>query len=110
MHSIEKTIAVINQLAEKGVIENYALGGATAVIFYTEPIATEDVDMKAASSNATAIRDEYIESQKASFRKQQRDLPFGEKMLISFALAERDATIRGAVLLPKKKKSSGKQL
>ena len=45
MHSIEKTIAVINQLAKKGVIKNYALGGATAVIFYTEPIATEDLDI-----------------------------------------------------------------
>ncbi len=32
-------------MAEDGVIENYALGGATAVIFYTEPIATEDLDI-----------------------------------------------------------------
>ena len=30
--------------AEK-VFENYALGGASAVIFYTEPIATQDVDI-----------------------------------------------------------------
>jgi hypothetical protein len=43
MGDIEKTIAVINQMNADGVIENYALGGATAVIFYTEPIATEDV-------------------------------------------------------------------
>jgi hypothetical protein len=45
MDDIEKTIAVINQMTFEGVIENYALGGATAVIFYTEPIATEDVDV-----------------------------------------------------------------
>lgn len=45
MYSIEKTIAVINQMTADGVIENYALGGATAVIFYTEPIATEDLDI-----------------------------------------------------------------
>ena len=45
MYSIEKTIAVINKMTEDGVIENYALGGATAVIFYTEPIATEDLDI-----------------------------------------------------------------
>lgn len=45
MQSIEKTIAVINQMAKDDVIENYALGGATAVIFYTEPIATEDIDI-----------------------------------------------------------------
>lgn len=45
MHSIEKAIAVINQLVADNIIENYALGGATAVIFYTEPIATEDLDI-----------------------------------------------------------------
>jgi hypothetical protein len=45
MDSIEKTIALINRMRADGVIENYALGGATAVIFYTEPIATEDVDV-----------------------------------------------------------------
>lgn len=45
MHNIEKTIAVVNQLVAENIIENYALGGATAVIFYTEPIATEDLDV-----------------------------------------------------------------
>jgi hypothetical protein len=45
MHNIEKTISVVNQMIEDGVIEDYALGGATAVIFYTEPIATEDIDI-----------------------------------------------------------------
>jgi hypothetical protein len=38
-------MADINQMTADGIIENYALGGATAVIFYTEPIATEDVDI-----------------------------------------------------------------
>ncbi len=45
MANIAKTISVINQMVTDGIIENYALGGATAVIFYTEPIATEDVDI-----------------------------------------------------------------
>lgn len=44
MDSIEKPISVINQMIDDGIIENYALGGATAVIFYTEPIATQDID------------------------------------------------------------------
>jgi hypothetical protein len=39
MDNIEKTIAVINRMTADGIIENYSLGGATAVIFYTEPIA-----------------------------------------------------------------------
>ena len=45
MADIAQTISVINQMMTAGIIENYALGGATAVIFYTEPIATEDVDI-----------------------------------------------------------------
>lgn len=45
MADIAKTISVINQMTADGIIKNYALGGATAVIFYTEPIATEDVDI-----------------------------------------------------------------
>jgi hypothetical protein len=52
--------------------------------------------------------EEYVKSQKASFRQHQRDLPFGEKMQIAFSLAERDRTIKQAVLLPKNKKK-GKQ-
>ena len=47
---------------------------------------------------------EWIKSRKESFRQHQRDLPFGEKMQIAFALAERDKAIRRAVLLPKTKK------
>lgn len=45
MADIANTIFVINRMTADGIIENYALGGATAVIFYTEPIATEDVDI-----------------------------------------------------------------
>jgi hypothetical protein len=45
-----------------------------------------------------------IESNKKEFRRHQRELPFGEKMRIAFSLAERDKTIRRAVLLPKIKK------
>jgi hypothetical protein len=43
-------------------------------------------------------------SQKDAFRQYQRNLSFSEKMQIAFALAERDKTIRRAVLLPKKTK------
>lgn len=45
MADIAKMISVINRMMTAGIIKNYALGGATAVIFYTEPIATEDVDI-----------------------------------------------------------------
>lgn len=42
---IERTLAVVNRMLTDGVIENYALGGAVAAIFYTEPIDTQDVDI-----------------------------------------------------------------
>ncbi len=59
--------------------------------------------MKKEKKSVTKELEEYVKSQKASFRQNQRDLSFGEKMQISFSLAERDKTIRSAVLLPKKK-------
>lgn len=42
---MEKTIKIINELIEDGVIKHYAIGGAIASIFYTEPIATYDLDI-----------------------------------------------------------------
>ncbi len=42
---MEKTLKVINQMKEDGVIEDYAIGGALAVMFYTEPFLTRDLDV-----------------------------------------------------------------
>lgn len=42
---MEKTIAVLNGMIEAGVIENYAIGGAMAAVFYSEPIPTFDLDV-----------------------------------------------------------------
>jgi hypothetical protein len=42
---IERTLAVINEMLDEGVIESYALGGAVAAIFYVEPFDTQDVDI-----------------------------------------------------------------
>ncbi len=36
---------VINQMVADGVIEDYAIGGATAAFFYIEPDTTYDVDI-----------------------------------------------------------------
>ena len=36
---------VLHDMREKGVIGNYAVGGASAVAFYAEPIATKDLDV-----------------------------------------------------------------
>lgn len=42
---MEKTLKVINALEKEGVISRYALGGATALLFYAEPALTYDVDV-----------------------------------------------------------------
>ena len=42
---MDQTIAILNQLARERVIAQYALGGAVALLFYTEPANTYDLDV-----------------------------------------------------------------
>lgn len=42
---MEKTLRVLNELSKNGVIEQYALGGAFALLFYAEPTLTYDLDV-----------------------------------------------------------------
>ena len=42
---MEKTLRVLNRMVKDGVIEQYAIGGAVAAIFYVEPINTNDLDV-----------------------------------------------------------------
>jgi hypothetical protein len=42
---MEQTLQVINRMKEDGVIENYAIGGAMAAMFYIDPFNTEDLDI-----------------------------------------------------------------
>lgn len=60
---VERTLAVINQMLADGVIEDYALGGAVAAIFYTEPIDTQDmgvfVQVKSAKDDLTVLSPIY---------------------------------------------------
>jgi hypothetical protein len=37
--------AVLHDMQVKGIIGDYAVGGASAVAFYTEPVATKDLDI-----------------------------------------------------------------
>lgn len=43
--SLTDTFKVINKMVEDGVIETYAIGGATAAFFYVEPDTTFDIDI-----------------------------------------------------------------
>jgi len=45
MNSLGSVFSTINRLQESGLIEAYAIGGATAVLFYAEPTRTYDLDV-----------------------------------------------------------------
>jgi len=42
---LAKTLAIINQMQEAGVIGRFAIGGAVGAAFYLEPVRTLDVDV-----------------------------------------------------------------
>lgn len=42
---MEKTLAIINELKENGIIDDYAIAGGIGAIFYIETILTYDLDI-----------------------------------------------------------------
>lgn len=52
---MKKTLQVINDLEKEGVIHGYAMGGATALLFYAEPALTFDVDIFILLSGGSAL-------------------------------------------------------
>lgn len=42
---MEETLKILNQMVADKVIENYAIGGAVAAIYYLEPFDTVDLDI-----------------------------------------------------------------
>jgi hypothetical protein len=42
---MRETLKLINQMVKDGVIEEYAIGGAVAAIYYLEPFDTADLDV-----------------------------------------------------------------
>lgn len=42
---MRRTLKVLNELVEAGVLAGYAIGGAMAAAFYTEPLLTFDLDV-----------------------------------------------------------------
>jgi hypothetical protein len=42
---LERTLQVLNELEQSGLLDRYAIGGAMAALFYTEPILTYDLDV-----------------------------------------------------------------
>ena len=42
---MRETLKIINRMVKEGVIEEYAIGGAIAAIYYLEPFDTADLDI-----------------------------------------------------------------
>jgi len=42
---MKKTLEVINELKQRGLIKDYAIGGAVAALKWTEPFFTRDLDL-----------------------------------------------------------------
>src|SRR5579864_1042930 len=43
--ALRKTVEVVAKLAERGVIQRYAIAGAVAALNYIQPTLTEDLDI-----------------------------------------------------------------
>jgi hypothetical protein len=78
MPSFRDALGAVNKLKADGVIEDYAVAGAMALVFWTEPVATYDLDVlvllpgvegglvsldaiyRWAESNGYPVREEHI--------------------------------------------------
>lgn len=45
MSSLSHVFRVLVEMRDSGIVDDYAIGGATAVLFYAEPTRTYDVDV-----------------------------------------------------------------
>ena len=50
---MKRTLEVLNELERKGAFSRYAIGGAMAATFYTEPVLTFDLDVFVVLSRGT---------------------------------------------------------
>ncbi len=53
MPTLKDVFAELNTLKATGLVEDYAIGGATAVLFYAEPTRTYDLDVFVLMADAT---------------------------------------------------------
>ena len=99
---MEKMFQVIEDLKKEGVIQNYALGGAQALLFYDEPRATYDVDVFIFSNhiNPTGLVDLSIAALKTALEKKGYAMKNDYFMIGEFPLQflpPKDALMREAI-------------
>ena len=51
---MERVLQVLNQMQADGVVENYAIGGGIAAVYYIEPYQTDDLDVFIPVSSVTS--------------------------------------------------------
>ena len=75
IEGIKAIISEMNELERRGVIEKYAIGGSVAVMRYTEPFFTKDLDLFVALRSRGPLIDlaplwNHFKSRGAEFRDQ----------------------------------------
>ena len=45
MNTLRDVFRLLNEMRREGAISDYAIGGAFAITFYTQPVATDDLDV-----------------------------------------------------------------
>lgn len=50
-----KIINLLNEMKDKKIIQEYGIGGATALVYYFEPIQTQDIDVFVAIESSSLL-------------------------------------------------------
>ncbi|MFH1728440.1 MAG: hypothetical protein ABIA04_08480 [Pseudomonadota bacterium] len=73
---MDRLIELLNKMKVSGIISNYAIGGATALVYYFEPINTQDIDVFTVLNskndvlvNLSPIYD-FLKKEKCKFEKE----------------------------------------
>ena len=70
---MEKTLKILNQLEQKGIVNRYAIGGGVAALFYAEPVLTYDMDvfvvLSAKESRLAILSSLYEHLRKLGYRE-----------------------------------------
>jgi len=91
---LKQAIQVLNDLKREGVIAEYAIGGAIAALFYTEPVLTQDLDVFVLSAAPTAgklitLKPLYVALRSRGYRE-QREYVVIDGCLVQFLPAAGD--------------------
>lgn len=79
---MEDAIRLLNEMVTRGVLENYAIGGAMAALFYAEPVATFDLDVFVLLPAAQLDRNIVTIESQVAFLREHGAVQIGEHVVI----------------------------